>query len=106
MALRRTCVLQGVTECYPPSDKRLRLERLVALCVSPYLGYRGLYLDGCPEVAVPSRELDVARLRRPSVADPGRLTRPLSTSAAKVETLGDLFALSADRHVAKFRSGS
>ncbi|XP_063232203.1 proline-rich protein 5-like [Bacillus rossius redtenbacheri] len=40
-------VLQGVTECYPPSDKRLRLEQLVARCVSPYQVYRGCYVGGC-----------------------------------------------------------
>jgi hypothetical protein len=53
-------------ECYPPSEKRLKLESLVARVVSPYLGHRGLYEGGNPKPVVPSRELDVAHLRRPS----------------------------------------
>jgi hypothetical protein len=53
-------------ECYPPSEKRLKLEALVARVVSPYLGHRGLYEHGYPKPVVPSRELDVAHLRRPS----------------------------------------
>lgn len=92
-------VLQSVMECYPPSEKRLKLESLVARVVSPYLGHRGLYEGGSPKPVVPSRELDVAHLRRPSVVDPRRLTRPLSvnSSTPHVETLSDLFTLSADR---------
>jgi len=53
-------------ECYPPSEKRLKLEFLVARVVSPYLGHRGLYEGGSTKPVVPSRELDVAHLRRPS----------------------------------------
>jgi hypothetical protein len=92
-------VLQSVLECYPPSEKRLKLESLVARVVSPYLGHRGLYEGGSPKPVVPSRELDVAHLRRLSVVDPRRLTRPLSvnSSTPHVETLSDLFTLSADR---------
>ncbi|XP_069696043.1 proline-rich protein 5-like isoform X2 [Periplaneta americana] len=92
-------VLQSVMECYPPSEKRLKLESLVARVVSPYLGHRGLYEGGYPKPIIPSRELDVAHLRRPSVVDPRRLMRPLSvnSSSPHVETLSDLFALSADR---------
>jgi hypothetical protein len=59
-------VLQSVMECYPPSEKRLKLESLVARVVSPYLGHRGLYEGGYPKPVIPSRELDVAHLRRPS----------------------------------------
>jgi len=59
-------VLQSVMECYPPSEKRLKLESLVSRVVSPYLGHRGLYEGGSPKPVVPSRELDVAHLRRPS----------------------------------------
>ncbi|XP_066999645.2 proline-rich protein 5 [Anabrus simplex] len=91
-------VLQGVCECYPPSDEKLRLEGLVARVVSPYLGYRGLYEGGYPEPILPSKELEVAHLRRPSIVDPRRLQRPLSVSSSNhLETLSDLFALSADR---------
>ncbi|PNF13877.1 hypothetical protein B7P43_G11481 [Cryptotermes secundus] len=92
-------VLQSVMECYPPSEKRLKLESLVARVVSPYLGHRGLYEGGYAKPVIPSRELDVAHLRRPSVVDPRRLTRPLSvnSSTPHVETLSDLFCLSADR---------
>jgi len=53
-------------ECYPPSEKRLKLESLVARIVSPYLGHRGLYEGGSPKPVLASRELDVAHLRRPS----------------------------------------
>jgi hypothetical protein len=53
-------------ECYPPSEKRLKLESLVARVISPYLGHRGLYEGGYPKPVIPSRELDVAHLRRPS----------------------------------------
>jgi hypothetical protein len=59
-------VLQSVMECYPPSEKRLKLESLVARVVSPYLGHRGLYEGGYAKPVIPSRELDVAHLRRPS----------------------------------------
>ncbi|KDR23752.1 Protor-2 [Zootermopsis nevadensis] len=92
-------VLQSVMECYPPSEKRLKLESLVARVVSPYLGHRGLYEGGYPKPVIPSRELDVAHLRRPSVVDPRRLQRPLSVSSSSphVETLSDLFTLSANR---------
>lgn len=62
----RIHVLQSVMECYPPSEKRLKLESLVARVVSPYLGHKGLYEGGSPKPVVPSRELDVAHLRRPS----------------------------------------
>nr|CAD7398086.1 unnamed protein product [Timema poppensis] len=100
-------VLQNVSESYPPSEERIKLERLVARVVSPYMGFRGLYRDGHPDPVIKSREMDVAHLRRPSVVDPRRLTRPLSlTSARHVETLNDLFALSADRVVNKYRTYS
>nr|CAD7425494.1 unnamed protein product [Timema monikensis] len=100
-------VLQHVSESYPPSEERIKLERLVARVVSPYMGFRGLYRDGHPDPVIKSREMDVAHLRRPSVVDPRRLTRPLSlTSARHVETLNDLFALSADRVVNKYRTNS
>ncbi|KAF4523639.1 hypothetical protein B566_EDAN010148 [Ephemera danica] len=59
-------VLQSVTEVYPPSERRLQLESLVALAVTPYLGFRGLYENGCLEPTVPSEELTVAQQRRPS----------------------------------------
>ncbi|KAJ9592483.1 hypothetical protein L9F63_015899 [Diploptera punctata] len=96
-------VVQSVVECYPPSEKRLTLESHVCRAVSPYLGHRGLYENGNSEPVVKSRELDVAHLRRPSVEDPRRLLRPLSvnTSSHYLETLSDLFELSANRAVQK-----
>jgi hypothetical protein len=64
-----TCIFykfQSVTECYPPSERRLQLEALVARGVTPYLGFRGLYEHGHPEPVIVSGELAVAQQRRPS----------------------------------------
>lgn len=38
-------IVQSIFETFPPSRNKLRMEKLAALVVSPYLGYRGLYLN-------------------------------------------------------------
>ncbi|KAJ6221166.1 hypothetical protein RDWZM_006978 [Blomia tropicalis] len=38
--------VQDVCECFPPSKNKLEMERICALVVSPFLGYRGLFVNG------------------------------------------------------------
>lgn len=57
-------VVQSVFECFPPSKNKLEMESLCALVVSPYLGYRGLYVDYQTTPVVKSNEPELARAAR------------------------------------------
>ena len=53
-------------ETHPPNDNFIRLERLVARAVVPYLGYLGLYEGGpVPTIRSVNRAVQPA-IRRPS----------------------------------------
>ena len=56
---------QSVFECFPPSKHKLEMERICALLVSPFLGYRGLYLNNDNQYPViKSNEPELARSLR------------------------------------------
>ncbi|XP_052088720.1 proline-rich protein 5-like isoform X1 [Mytilus californianus] len=58
-------VLQSVHDGYPPSENHLRIEKLVARCVSPYLGFFGLY-EGSP---VPTTEVSIRPTTNPKLLE-------------------------------------
>lgn len=89
-------VLQSVYECYPPSKNKIHIEALTALVVSPYQGYKGLYLNHKnTEPEVVSRE-PVLNAKRKSIDMMCRAvgvgSRPLTMQPKQLETLNELFA--------------
>ena len=86
-------VLQSIYECYPPSKYKTHIEALTALVISPYMGYKGLYLDyKNNEPEIPSRE-PVLNAKRKSIDLMCRAgSRPLTMQPKQLETLNELFA--------------
>lgn len=85
-------VLQSIYESYPPTRNKTHIEALTALVISPYLGYKGLYLNfDNSEPAVPSREPQL-NAKRKSIDLGARGSRPLTMQPKQLETLNELFA--------------
>ncbi|CAG2101430.1 unnamed protein product [Medioppia subpectinata] len=83
----------SVYECYPPSKNKIHIELLTALTISPYMGYKGLYLEhDISEVAVPSREPHLNAKRKSIDLLSRSLSRPLTMQPKQLETLKELFA--------------
>ncbi|XP_042899959.1 proline-rich protein 5-like [Parasteatoda tepidariorum] len=82
-------VLYSVTDTYPPSKNRLRLEAVAASLCSTFMGYYGMYKNG--ELVIPSNEPAAASRRRPSEVGPRRISRPFSVQPQQMETLNQLF---------------
>ncbi|KAK7790004.1 hypothetical protein R5R35_009216 [Gryllus longicercus] len=74
----------------------LRVEALLARCVSPLLGARGLYEDFAPAPVVPAQPAPL----RPHNRSGRKMLRPLSVAAGqRLHTLSDLFAAAVAAHV-------
>ncbi|XP_075742793.1 cytochrome P450 2A13 isoform X3 [Rhipicephalus microplus] len=71
-------ILYNVSDSYPPSKTKLKLEGLLARLLVPFLGFQGLY-EGTPEPTVKSAEPEVAA-RRKSAA-PFRLAASMELSS-------------------------
>ncbi|XP_075742800.1 cytochrome P450 2F5 isoform X5 [Rhipicephalus microplus] len=56
-------ILYNVSDSYPPSKTKLKLEGLLARLLVPFLGFQGLY-EGTPEPTVKSAEPEVAARRK------------------------------------------
>ncbi|KAL0273291.1 UNVERIFIED_CONTAM: hypothetical protein PYX00_005995 [Menopon gallinae] len=99
-------VLQNASEKYPPSESKLNLEKVVALVVSPYQGYHDLYSGFNDEPVVESNEESIDDLSLlDNISEEDNTSLPLCVrSSPAVETLHDLFALSADRTMQQIRS--
>lgn len=81
-------VLQGIYECYPPSKNKIRVETLTALVVSPYLGYKGIYLnENDSEPTIPSREPHLNARRKSTDFLSRSASRPLTMQPKQLETL-------------------
>ncbi|KAG0418713.1 hypothetical protein HPB47_004649 [Ixodes persulcatus] len=57
-------ILYNVSDSYPPTKTKLKLESLLARLVSPFLGFQGLYLQGHPEPVIESSEPEIAARRK------------------------------------------
>ncbi|GLH01082.1 Protor-2 [Gryllus bimaculatus] len=74
----------------------LRVEALLARCVSPLLGARGLYEDFAPAPVVPAQPAPLRQHNRSG----RKMLRPLSVAAGqRLHTLSDLFAAAVAAHV-------
>ncbi|XP_054932119.1 proline-rich protein 5-like isoform X3 [Dermacentor andersoni] len=85
-------ILYNVSDSYPPTKTKLKLEGLLARLVVPFLGFQGLY-EGKPEPTVKSAEPEVAARRKSAdgVPLPRKLSRPMSSQPRQIETLHELF---------------
>lgn len=85
-------ILYNVSDSYPPSKTKLKLEGLLARLLVPFLGFQGLY-EGTPEPTVKSAEPEVAARRKSAdgVPLPRKLSRPMSSQPRQIETLHELF---------------
>ncbi|KAM7308436.1 proline-rich protein 5-like [Ixodes scapularis] len=86
-------ILYNVSDSYPPTKTKLKLESLLARLVSPFLGFQGLYLQGHPEPVIKSSEPEIAARRKSAdgVPLPRKLSRPMSSQPRQIETLHELF---------------
>lgn len=66
---------QNVSDSYPPTKTKLKLEVLLARLLDPFLGFQGFY-EGKPEPTVKSAEPEVAARRKSA----GTLPRTVSLS--------------------------
>lgn len=85
-------ILYNVSDSYPPTKTKLKLEGLLARLMVPFLGFQGLY-EGTPEPTVKSAEPEVAARRKSAdgVPLPRKLSRPMSSQPRQIETLHELF---------------
>ncbi|KAH7965293.1 hypothetical protein HPB49_006003 [Dermacentor silvarum] len=85
-------ILYNVSDSYPPTKTKLKLEGLLARLLVPFLGFQGLY-EGKLEPAVKSAEAEVAARRKSAdgVPLPRKLSRPMSSQPRQIETLHELF---------------
>ncbi|XP_054159470.1 proline-rich protein 5-like [Oppia nitens] len=86
-------VLQSICECFPPSKNKIHIESLTALAISPYMAYKGLYVNyNISEPTVPSREPHLNAKRKSIDLLARSLSRPLTMQPKQLETLNELFA--------------
>ena len=87
-------VLQSVYESYPPTKNKTHIEALTALLISPYMGYKGLFIDyDNKEPVVVSREPMLnAKRRSIDILLSQSGSRPLTVQPKQLETLNELFA--------------
>ncbi|XP_077513859.1 proline-rich protein 5-like isoform X1 [Amblyomma americanum] len=85
-------ILYNVSDSYPPTKTKLKLEGMLARILNPFLGFQGLY-EGTPEPTVKSAEPEVASRRKSAdgVPLPRKLSRPMSSQPRQIETLHELF---------------
>ncbi|XP_075538560.1 proline-rich protein 5-like isoform X2 [Dermacentor variabilis] len=85
-------ILYNVSDSYPPTKTKLKLEVLLARLLDPFLGFQGFY-EGKPEPTVKSAEPEVAARRKSAdgVPLPRKLSRPMSSQPRQIETLHELF---------------
>ncbi|OTF81900.1 hypothetical protein BLA29_012393 [Euroglyphus maynei] len=51
-------IVQSVYERYPPSENRLKIEKIAALVITPYIGYLGIYENHNQTPVIRSKEPD------------------------------------------------
>lgn len=78
-------------DTFPPQKAKLRLEAITAQVVSPFLGYRGLYVDYENEPSTPSSEPIMYAHRKSVDVTNRRFSRPLSVQPKQIKTLNELF---------------
>ncbi|XP_075538625.1 uncharacterized protein LOC142573018 isoform X1 [Dermacentor variabilis] len=85
-------ILYNVSDSYPPTKTKLKLEVLLARLLDQFLGFHGFY-EGKPEPTVKSAEPEVAARRKSAdgVPLPRKLSRPMSSQPRQIETLHELF---------------
>ncbi|XP_037562163.1 uncharacterized protein LOC119441631 isoform X2 [Dermacentor silvarum] len=85
-------ILYNVSDSYPPTKTKLKLEGLLARLLDTFLGFQGFY-EGKPEPTVKSAEPEVAARRKSAdgVPLPRKLSRPMSSQPRQIETLHELF---------------
>ncbi|XP_064488576.1 proline-rich protein 5-like [Ornithodoros turicata] len=89
----------NVSETYPPSKSKLKLEGLVARVVSPFLGFLGLY-EGSPQPVIRSSEHDYVTRKKSTDDVPvvRKISRPMTGQPRQIETLNELFLTALRKH--------